>query len=70
MPDILIRGMEMPRKCNQIQITIFGEGFSGKPGAFIVPRNGIPTEDDLVYEAIELPPHGDLIDRDALNSFI
>ena len=58
MPDILIRGMEMPTK-----------GYK----TIILHSNGRvyePTSEELIVnkiaDATELPPHGDLIDRDAL----
>ena len=54
MADILIRGMEMP---------------TGEPLRIVLNPNGQLFVDHGVtfteYEAIELPEHGDLIDRDA-----
>lgn len=56
MPDILIRGMELPTK-----------GYK----TIILHSNGRvyePTSEELIVnkiaDATELPPHGDLIDRD------
>ena len=58
MPDILIQGMEMPAK-----------GYK----TIILHSNGRvyePTSEELIVnkiaDATELPPHGDLIDRDAM----
>ena len=58
MADILIRGMEMPP-----------EGYK----TIILHSNGRvyePTSEELIVnkiaDATEMPPHGDLIDRDAL----
>lgn len=55
MPDILIRGMELPEN---------------EPLRIFLDANGQVFVDRGVYydefEAVELPEHGDLIDRDAL----
>ena len=55
MPDILIRGMEMPIE---------------QPVTLILDPSGrvwLPdVKSSKEYMAKELPPHGDLIDRDAL----
>lgn len=57
MPDILIR-MEMP-KDEPLRI------FMDANGQVLVDRGVYYDE----FEAVELPPHGDLIDRDALGEF-
>ena len=49
--SILIKGMEMPK-----------EGMIG----IILTSDGKAYMSVKEYEAIELPPHGDLIDRDEL----
>lgn len=56
--DVLIKGMEMPKE--RIMLEIFPNGRVLE----IHPHNNarIPTE----AKAIELPPHGQLIDRDAV----
>lgn len=60
MTDILIRGMEMPKK---------------KPICVVIDAAGQARQYDLLndcyydmnlYEVIKLPPHGDLIDADSL----
>ena len=58
MADILIKNMEMPKE--RIMLEIFPNGRVLE----INPHNNarIPTE----AEAIELPPHGDLIERSPL----
>lgn len=53
--SILIKGMEMPEKGHILSVVI-------KDGKVI----GANTGKVLSKEVIELPPHGDLIDRDAL----
>lgn len=55
MSDILIRGMEMPSFGNETIIRI-------QPGGGILDQYG----HHLDCEAVPIPPHGDLIDRDAL----
>ena len=57
MADILIRGMEMP---------------GNEPLRLVLNQNGQLFVDHGVtfteYEAVELPPHGDLIDRGAFRA--
>lgn len=57
MPDILILGMELPKKDGLLSINIW-------------PNGSVTIAMDLeckpVARAVELPEHGDLIDRDAL----
>jgi len=64
MADVLIRGMEMPTSCNDCRFAVDG-------WCYVVP----PTDRQpkLNYEVrtnwcplIEVPPHGDLIDINAL----
>ena len=52
MADILIRGMEMPKKGNPLTVLIYPDGTA--------------TWKDREYKAIPVPPHGRLIDADAL----
>ena len=55
MPDILIRGMEMPTEGGAIGIyKISGNFYAARVGK------------DELFPIVELPEHGDLIDRDAL----
>lgn len=53
MSGIYIHGMEMPNKKNGAVLIIYPDGKC----AF---------EDGKTYQAVPVPPHGDLIDRDAL----
>lgn len=58
MADILIRGMEMPTKENQVVlITPNGE-------VWLMANMPCDTKHLTRAKAIELPEHGDLIDRD------
>ena len=62
MPDILIRGMEMPQSCATCDL--FGEygcAFIGAVGYALT--QGRRNED---CPLLELPPHGDLIDMDKI----
>ena len=58
--SILIKGMEMPRKC--IRCPFVGAGYCTINDKYIYHTiaNG---EKDVDCLLIELPPHGDLIDR-------
>lgn len=63
MPDIMIRGMEMPKSCSQCPIFNFDydicNDLSTHNRDFETSRiDGCPLH--------ELPEHGELIDRDAL----
>lgn len=55
MADILIRGMEMPNVGEKIEFT---QNIAGRIYAKFNPSRG------YICEVIELPEHGDLIDRD------
>ena len=54
MADILIRGMEMPEN-EPLRLVL-------NPNGQLFVDHGVTFTE---YEAIELPEHGDLIDRDA-----
>jgi len=56
MPDILIRGMEMPKN-GSITVVICSDG------TIINASSDVPAIKQG-YRAIEVPPHGDLISRD------
>lgn len=60
MRDVLIHNMELPEKDGLLSINIW-------------PNGSVTIAMDLeckpVARAVELPPHGDLIDRDALGEF-
>ena len=61
MPDILIRGMEMPHNCFQCQLSVLkGERLFCEVTKEEVLRKKLAPECPLH----ELPPHGDLISRD------
>ena len=59
MADILIRGMEMPRERDHLTITINADGTVQPLVDMYCP---------IIAHAIELPEHGDLIDRDAFRA--
>jgi len=56
MSDILIRGMELPKN-EPLRIVL-------NPNGQLFVDHGVTFTE---YEAVELPDHGDLIDRDELN---
>lgn len=56
MADILIRGIDMPNVGEKIEFT---QNIAGRIYAKFNPSRG------YMCEVIELPEHGDLIDRDA-----
>lgn len=53
--SVLVQGLKMPQGESCVTVRIWGDG------RVIGVHN-----DSLVKHAIELPPHGDLIDRDAM----
>lgn len=71
MADILIR-MEMPIVCGRCPIEQFNEGFSWEMYCCPLIKDGYTTdirEDERRDDCplVELPEHGDLIDRDAVS---
>ena len=52
MADILIKGLDMPAKGNPLTVLIYPDGTA--------------TWKDHEYQAVPVPPHGRLIDADAL----
>ena len=56
--SILIKGIDLPKDFWYLDLVITADG--------VVRYYG--DEDYKIAEAIELPDHGDLIDRDALNA--
>ena len=60
---ILIKGMEMPEHCGDCSMLLYGS---------CLLHDGVPAHQPNVHKRpywcplIEVPPHGDLIDRDAL----
>ena len=66
MSDILIRGMEMPKDIEPGLCIEFADGIDGKRYARLWHyRHGGLTE---WLEAVPVPPHGRLIDADAVLS--
>ena len=65
MPDILILGMEMPRSCADCPFEVFGDCNGGKVKR-IMDVDDYTSARSPRCPLVELPPHGDLIDRDAL----
>ena len=60
--SVLIRGMEMPKRGHTITITIVGSGQAYVEYFDCRPR----VEETIEYTAVHVPPHGRLIDADAL----
>lgn len=56
--SVLINGMKMPKEGYSIVIDLWNNGKAYVYG----------TKNAEMHEAVELPDHGDLIDRDALNA--
>lgn len=71
--SILIKGMQMPKNCDKCRIMTYEdtncisvhELFCGCPIVFRAIPQGEDHRPDYC-PLIEIPPHGDLIDRDAL----
>lgn len=65
MPDILIRGVEMPENCGECFISSLGRcKVAGKE--IVLWQTNRKDDRPLFCHLYELPPHGDLIDRDEL----
>jgi len=68
MSDVLIKGMEMPERCDNCPFHVrnHGEGFYSCviTGHFPIPIGDTERSCECVLK--ELPPHGRLIDADAL----
>lgn len=67
MSDILIRGMEMPKTESEVLIiaiksdgSVYPVRIDGEGQPMIFPN------EEMKNRAVNVPPHGDLIDRDAL----
>lgn len=69
--NILIKGMEMPKSCDECRIMVFEdtncvpELFCGCPIVFKAHPQGVGHRPDYC-PLVEVPPHGRLIDADAL----
>lgn len=61
MSDLLIRGMEMPKRGHTVTITIVGSGQAHVEYYDCRPH----VEETIEYAAVPVPPHGRLIDADA-----
>lgn len=67
MPDILIRGLEMPTSCTKCPFEAFGDCYGGKVKRIMDIEDYMERgERHPECPLVELPEHGDLIDRDAL----
>lgn len=71
--SILIKGMEMPKSCRDCFVNINTAAFPACPLAENYAAGKALVADGLGHDIrpddcplIEIPPHGDLIDRDAL----
>jgi len=65
--SILINGMEMPRSCLECRFEVDGLCHAQDP---IVSLNYMSYTAGCTCPLIEIPPHGRLIDADALNQTI
>lgn len=66
MPDILIRGMEMPHDCFECEIGhLESTGLRCNFSHYSPKLDGRPQDCPLN----ELPPHGDLIDRNTIVAY-
>ena len=62
--SVLIKGMEMPQKIEPGLVIEFANGINGERYARLYHyRHGGLTE---WLEAVSVPPHGDLVDRDEM----
>jgi len=68
MPDILIRGMEMPKTCSQCPLCYDYMMCSLRDGRFSRMGESFDCCEMRLADCplIELPPHGDLIDMDKI----
>ena len=71
--SILIKGMEMPTSCRACHLKMNCDDCEGRECVCVPLHQKIGYLDDLLVDKcrddcplIEVPPHGDLIDRDAL----
>ena len=62
MADILIRGIEMPTMAQAYKTLIVS--YDGKVYEGVHPQPTVKKKEPIA-KAVELPEHGDLIDRDA-----
>lgn len=67
MADILIRGVTMPEMC--VRCIVCDQGYCRIRRTHVAEEEFYEKKPDCC-SLIELPPHGDLIDRDALKQDI
>ena len=69
MSDILIKGMEMPKKCSECLLTKLSPTGESLICNYMLSK---VSWDEKPFDCplIELPPHGDLIDRDVARKSI
>lgn len=66
MSGIYIPGLEMPKRGHTVTLTIMGGGEAVVQYYDCKPQLTVP----IVYKAVPVPDHGDLIDRDKLEKDI
>ena len=72
--SVLIKGMEMPKSCDECRIMVFEdtnfvpELFCGCPIVFKARPQGVGHRPDYC-PLVEVPPHGRLIDADCCNGY-
>ena len=69
MSDLLIRGMEMPEIENNHGIKAEIRMLDGKLELGIMTGGYYCSQEWTYYPLVEIPDHGDLIDRDELGEF-
>lgn len=60
--SVYVRGMEMPKRGHTVTLTIMGGGEAVVQYYDCKPQLTVT----ILYKAVPVPPHGDLIDRDEL----
>lgn len=58
--SVLIKGMEMPKDGEFLDLVITADGIV----------RAYDQEDEKIAEAVELPDHGDLLDKDELSRLV
>lgn len=65
--SVLVRGMEMPKSCRKCYLCDFDtNGYYCIKLEKVLDKWHVRTQRDYDCPLVEIPPHGDLIDRDAL----
>lgn len=65
MSEILIKGMEMPKSCETCQLATVSYYYTWCPLTKCFMKRGYSFKN---CPLVELPPHGDLIDRDFIKN--